>query len=192
MSTYTFNPETHEYAINGRRVPSVTEILGDVLGLTYWNATQWHLDRGTAVHLACELHDEGRLDESTLDEFTGPRLRGWRKFTVESGFRAERIEERMIHAELGYTGKPDRVGTLDGKPCIVDIKSGAPAAWHGIQLAGYAMLLDGGSTDRVGVYLSEDKYRVKRYDDANDYRVFAAAVTVAKWIAKHDPGRIAR
>lgn len=50
---------------------------------------------------------------------------------------------------------------------VVEIKTGAPDGWHGLQLAAYAMLTN--ARGRIGVYLRPDGwYRVRVYDDPGD------------------------
>ncbi len=135
----TFDAEKHEYRAAGRRVPSVTGIItGAGLINTEWfnEAACW---RGSVVHKCCELDCKGTLKEASVDPGATGYLMAWRAWRDRMGFVSEQIEERRLHADLGYCGTPDRIGRLaDGTRAVVDLKTGAAAKWHGIQLAAYA------------------------------------------------------
>ena len=72
MKKYSFRPETHEYFINGARVPSVTQVLPYNF---YGNESESKRLIGQYVHRMIELHDCNNLDEDTLH----PVLRGYLK-----------------------------------------------------------------------------------------------------------------
>ena len=42
----TFDEETHTYMIDGRPVPSVTQVVSEFIAC--WMASEWYLKRGTA------------------------------------------------------------------------------------------------------------------------------------------------
>jgi RecB family exonuclease len=68
-------------------------------------------------------------------------------------------EERITDEPLHLTGCPDRVGVVKGYRTVVDYKTGGEYAWHRLQLALYAILLDriNQPTDiRMAVYLSKE------------------------------------
>jgi hypothetical protein len=70
-----------------------------------------------------------------------------------------RTEERITDKQLYLTGCPDRVGIVKGYRAVVDYKTGGEYAWHRLQIALYAILLEriGLSTDiRMCVYLSKE------------------------------------
>ena len=57
MNDCTFNDATHEYRIGGRFVPSVTQVLGDLLPC--FQAGEWYLERGRAVHACAAMIAKG-------------------------------------------------------------------------------------------------------------------------------------
>jgi hypothetical protein len=64
---------------------------------------------------------------------------------------------------------------VDGVRTVIDIKTGDPDRWHGVQLAAYALALDGDfrTLRRLGVYLRPDgAFRTVRYEEATDFNVF--------------------
>ena len=83
----TYDPATHTYKTDDVVRPGVTTILKKARLIDTdapW-FDEYSRDRGTAVHLACELWDLGTLDESTLDPVLVPYLDGWRLFMAETG-----------------------------------------------------------------------------------------------------------
>lgn len=195
-----FDEERHEYRLNGVLVPSVTQILNEILpGALDGIPTEVLAaarDRGIAVHKACELDDQGELDEANLHEEIVPYLLAWRKFVLHTAFRMQvGIELRLGHAALGYAGTVDRVGTFGrtSQFVIVDIKTGAPSSLRtGLQTAAYAELMRAhcsglmpklrfGDYLRLTVLLQPDAtYRIVSHDNPNDLADFLAALRVWK------------
>ena len=82
------------------------------------------------------------------------------------------IEQPYYNPELDLAGTPDRIGTMAGKDVVLDIKSGPPASWHGIQLAAYDLLLPlSHHRRRIGLYLnaSGEIARMQDYRASSDY-----------------------
>jgi hypothetical protein len=142
---FFFDPEEHRYFLGRRELPSVTTIL-DVAFPWEGPADDFYRNRGTAVHLACELDDLGDLDEATLDPTLRPYLEAWRAFRKRTGFvpDPDGIERRLYHPGKGieYAGTIDRIGLLpSGRRIIIDIKTGSRYPWHRLQLAAYVNLV---------------------------------------------------
>lgn len=178
--TLAFNAETHEYTLDGVSLPSVTRIL-KLTGISpsYADLDPFYAERGTAVHKACELDDLNRLDESTVDpEHVRPRLEAWRKFRREHGarFGPASIEHRFAYQNK-YAGCVDRLYTRGG---VLDIKTGKPAAWHGVQTMAYAVGAgQGREAPRWAIYLAEDgTYRLERHEDPSDFTTWASALAI--------------
>jgi hypothetical protein len=168
-------------------LPRVTEVLASVgiIDKGWYERFPEARDRGTAVHMACHYNDVGDLDESSLDPSLIPYLQAWRKFRMDHICLWDHIEERRTHTTYGYTGTPDRVGTVDDHLTIVDIKTGAKADWHPIQLAAYAaMLFDPYRYLRMVVRLSEDgTYALDSYrPNPADLNVFLSALAIHKYL----------
>jgi hypothetical protein len=130
----SFDPTNHIYKIDGYIVPSVSKIANPDVEAWY---TEEDAQRGTFVHLACELYDRGTLCEATLDPQLKPYLNAWktyRKFNPE-GFAL--IEEQLYSADHGFAGTVDRC-YFD---CVLDIKTGTTfPKWLDVQLGGYSIL----------------------------------------------------
>ena len=85
MKEYLYKPETHEYFINGARVPSVTQVLPYNF---YGNESENKQLIGQYVHRMIELHDCNNLDEDTLH----PVLRGYLKsYKLLTDFKEENV-----------------------------------------------------------------------------------------------------
>jgi hypothetical protein len=82
------------------------------------------------------------------------------------------IEQPYYSAELDLAGTPDRIGTMAGRDVVLDLKSGPPASWHGIQLAAYDLLVPlSHHRRRIGLYLnaSGEIARMQDYRALSDY-----------------------
>lgn len=183
-----FDESKHEYRVNGRVIPSVTQVLQPLVD--YSKVPRDVLERaqllGQAVHRATELHDNDDLDMATLSEELVPYLDAWKRFRQECDFQPITVEEKLHHPSLGYAGTSDRTGYVRGRKAVLDIKkmiSLGPVI--GIQLAAYQAMhnLRGDSiTDRYALGLRADStYRLEPYTDANDFAVFVSLLTVRNW-----------
>ena len=203
VAEFTFDPEVHEYRVDNRVLPSVTTIV-DSGGLWPFGKADedpsFYMERGRNVHLACELHDRGELDETTLDETTGPRLESWKKFRRESNAQIIANECPLYHRTMGYAGTMDRViqwGALIG---ILDLKCGQPDPAYGIQTAGYEMLveqpivmkaLDLKGKGIVELHrwslhlLASGRYEICDYTDRTDRATFKHCLGVHYWKRRH-------
>jgi len=155
---------------------------------------QWYMDRGSMIHLATELYDEGTLDESTVDPQIVGYLESYKQLPAVAvpvdTFTG--IEVQLVDTIYGYAGTIDRIY----EPCVVDIKSGQPSAWHVIQLGAYYGLCRANKIEvRMGkaIYLHEDgslpnvkSYTLKELQDG--LKIFLSALVVVR--ARREMGMI--
>lgn len=184
-----FEPDNHAYTGEGGiRVPSVTQILQlsgaisyagikpDVLAHASW--------RGTLVHEACELWDQGVdvEDEMEIPAEVLPYFQAWQSFAREFDFvpDLENMEKPRIANVHGfvYGMKPDAPGWVNGIPTIVERKATAAkhASW-GLQLAAYEAGLPRPkgcrNYQRLAVQLKPDgTFQPHVYQDPHDLDVF--------------------
>lgn len=171
----------HIYTVDGTIWPSVTGVLHNEQFLSTEWFTDWARDRGSAVHQACHFYDEGDLDELQLDPAIRGHVDAYKRFIDENDYEPGVIETPVCNEIDRVAGTPDRVGMYKGYPGIIDIKSGAPLAWHGLQLAGYDSCIQG-RFKRWGLYLREDgTYKIKQYEDRHDKETFRGAVRSYWW-----------
>jgi len=185
-----FDEATHTYWLGDESLPSVTRII-EAAGLVELHGSAEQLDyardRGTALHMATELDDRGELDEDSVADDIRGHLAAWRRFRAESGIRIDAIECRLYHPRLRYAGTIDRIGTLQRRRAIIDIKTGAERRATGVQLAAYEAMakhagLCASGTRRYGCYLSDDgNYKLVPYTDTRDLLAFCAALSIFRW-----------
>lgn len=124
METLTLEPTTHTYWIGKRRFDSVTQILTELhLANDYKDVPAFYAERGTAVHKAVEFVDKGTLDESKLDPAIAGYVKGYQRFVDESKYKPEFCEVSLHHDQLGFAGTVDKLGFLNGKFGVIDIKT---------------------------------------------------------------------
>lgn len=196
-----FEPSIHEYRLpDGRRVPSVTEILKatgvstdfDELGAmsgSIQHAIALKRDIGQAVHADAHAYDDDDLDLQQVDARVRPYLDAWITFRQNSGLMPLTRERRVFHPTLFYAGTLDGVflresATHRGQHVLVDIKIGDPvdAAAH-LQLAAYQLAhsveSDLSIDERWSVQLTPDlrvPYRVTPYTEWRDIETWRAVV----------------
>src|SRR5262249_34536373 len=98
MHTLVIDQATHRYSVNGKRYPSVTQIIQDS---GYSNGEEHYYTsdsrrQGTAVHLATHYADiyapdalnlDELLEKVDIDERLHGYVAGWLAFKRETGFR---------------------------------------------------------------------------------------------------------
>jgi len=131
-----FDDSLHEYRIGGAKVPSVTQVLGDLLPT--WQASQWHLDRGRAIHACAAMIARG-LEFDHDQQIDGP-VAALRKFWAEIRPEAYEIELQVYSLRYRYAGTLDLFALVRATPVLLDYKSSiTPAAEY--QLAAYNVAL---------------------------------------------------
>jgi hypothetical protein len=189
-----FDKGTHTYRKNGAVIPSVTQCL-EAGGLRDYSGIPDEVLRnkaelGELVHRATELDAFGVLNEATVDEQVWPYLKAWRKFRDETGAAVISAEQKVYHTLYGYAGTLDHIVVINGEYGVLDKKTGLPDPSDGVQLAAYQeavnhgkrLLGDRRAMKRWGLYLANTgKYQLVPYDNAGDFAVFLAALTIKKW-----------
>lgn len=152
-------------SIQGRKLwkPSVTTFIGSVLnkgiGYDMWlgNSISYKeackerdiaAQRGTLVHNLCEeLIIKGSLDvsEEIISDYGDEvlkRLMSFQDWFINIKPKIITTEYKLYHPDVPYSGTPDIICEIDGKVCLVDIKTGAPYPSHQLQLTCYKTLWD--------------------------------------------------
>lgn len=190
-----FDESAHRYTVNGRAVPSVTEVLRgaqDFSGIPP-DVLEAAANRGRAVHRMVELDISGTLDEASVHDSIRPHLDHWRAFRESSGFQPIACEYLCASARYGYAGRLDLIGTFPDKPgfAVIDLKtSAAIPASVGLQTAGYAQAVaemapawfdSAQPLRRYCLHLTAGACRIKALDNSADITVFNAALTIWRW-----------
>jgi len=179
-----FIEKEHKYIDpEGNEIPSVTEILS-MINSGYDKINPAVLEhaamRGTLVHEWCEMYDYECAEEQVPSELE-PYCRAYMDFVRDYKPQWDGIEQ-IVHfsaAEFGegYAGTVDRIGTIDGKRCVVDIKTiNSPSTKDHVkvccQTAAYSMAGDVWG-ERYALYLKPDgTYRLldcKEYEKTHGF-----------------------
>jgi hypothetical protein len=181
---FHLDPETHTYTMDGQVVPSVTKIIRAIVpGI---EASDWHLQRGRAIHHGCSLFDKGVLDWKTVDPQIKPRIRAWELFRRDFPSAILMNESPLYHEQYRYAGTLDRLLIHEGNLFICDLKS-TIEPWVKLQMGGYALMtLQEGYLchGAVGVELGDEQYRTLWIDGSQfrqAQREFLACLTMFRF-----------
>lgn len=175
----TFNEEEHKYFVNGVEKPSVTTILNYVTADHYGAINESILrqaaQRGTDVHEACADIDYGL--EVEADPVIAPFVRAYCDFLNDYRPEWEEIEQRHYCEGGDFCGTVDRMGRINGRECVLDIKTTASPTKvnylsYCAQTIAYTYFYqEGVQYDRYILFLKKDgKYRLvncEEYEDKN-------------------------
>lgn len=176
----SFDPVEHVYKINGRAVPSVTQIINEVLQIEHYGATDFHLQRGSTVHACAAMIAQGKefdldLSNQSPDEAAGimGMLEAVRRFYREIKPSVISVEQSVYSSRYMYAGTFDLLCGMSCMTNLVDFKSNLTDTVP-LQLAGYAIALkEGGGYDvrlGIGVELHTDgSYKTSEVYDLRKY-----------------------
>ena len=179
MSKVQFDEATHTYTLDGKELPSVTHIIRYLAVDKAKNADQnmalMARERGSAVHEATVMYDySGEIPDDFPAEYA-PYLEAYVQFVRDYKPGWELIEHQMGNATLGFAGTLDRFGVIDGKLCILDIKtsykvdipslSAQLTAYHDLLLNEQFERLENANIRHLGLQLMRTgKYRLYETD----------------------------
>lgn len=166
-----FDEAAHRYSVNGKIIPSVTQIISAV-GLYEFDFVSRQTlaiaaERGRIVHTYIEWHEQGLLDESSID----PDLAGYFEAYLAAKAAGDipdaptAIEERVFSEKYQYAGTLD---LLFGEYWIHDHKTGVESPVHCLQLSGYWLakhpnLRDTPNHLTCGYYRPDGSYKIVEY-----------------------------
>jgi len=168
----SFDADKHEYTINGRPVPSVTEIIAEMMQPIFWNSTPVHLQNGTTVHAWAAAVARQR-DVTAPDEVAG-FVAAARKFLDDCVVEIVDIEHRMYSEVYQFAGTCDliartRFTAVRGAKCIIDYKA-TLTRLSDSQLGGYSIL--DGSDINYGMAVQLNKNGSYQLGNVIDLRRF--------------------
>ena len=184
----TFDEAAHAYRWNGLLVPSVTQILRPLYDFSAIHPAVLENKRqiGTAVHLTCELIDQGTLDAASISPEIAGYVVAYREFLQAKRPEWAMVEARHYNPSFQYAGTLDRAGDMDG-PALLDVKTGPESAAIGVQLAAYQKAANlPPNTRRYSLHLRADgTYRLIEHTDRNDWPLFLSLLNLHNWKVKH-------
>lgn len=203
----TFDPEPHVYRLGGAVIPGLTDLLRPLVNFDYVPPATLEAarERGGVLHKCIELDHDGGLDEGTVDPVVRPYFDAWRAFRSDIGpFVVLGIETPIASRTYRYGCTPDLWGRLDGRPCVIEIKTtAADHPTHAVQTAGQAQALIENMTsalalcngsglkwhqiDRYSLRLMKTgRYRFTEHTDVGDLGVLLALRQVAAFRQRHN------
>jgi hypothetical protein len=188
-----FDKDTHTYTLDGRRLPSVTQVLSPLedYSMVPRDVLEAAREFGQHVHEACHLFDCGELDWLNLDPALTPYVEGWRNFILDSGAVVIASEFQVWHDQMGYAGSPDKLLAWGGRTVLPDIKATAVVPRTvGAQTAAYAKAYQrmhgGKEPGRYCIHLTGDgKYKTHPRRDAADWSLFVSALNIHRFKEQH-------
>jgi hypothetical protein len=188
MSGVIFLPDKHQYFIGEIELPSVTHICRFLSYDMASGANIWLRDvaaaRGTEIHEICEAIDYGMTPELIRYDMA-PYISAYMDFLRDYQIKGwQGIELVMGDLELGFAGTADRLGEINSRMAIMDIKTGSTLhrAPLSAQLTGYAILhekLHGYIPKLYALHLKKDgKYTLRKVDF--NAELWAACMTMQK------------
>ena len=184
-----FDPRTHRYWLGTRELFAVTRISGRRDSSTRRGGAR---PRVCAGRRSIEPPKRrSRRSVAPLDASDRPYLEAYEEFRRDVRPVWHGIETPVADPCLGYAGRPDRWGSCQGEPVVVDLEDG-----HGPRLGAVAARrlraarLDAAGSCRrrrlVVHLLPTGRYALREYPIVNfgrDERVFLAALAVTQWKA---------
>lgn len=196
-----FDAERHEYTVDGKAVPSVTQIVAP-LGADYDDNDDMELvfeaaaDRGTTMH----AYIEHRLQGGEIDDFELPDIYEPYAEAVELLLAEHTIVPFAIETPFGcdfFAGTPDLICEFDGEISILDWKFVSQIAKSkvGAQLGGYQNLCESSGifpTRLIAVqFLRDGVYRLYPAERKAAEESFALCMELWRLkTKKHPRGRI--
>lgn len=191
----TFDAEKHAYALDGKPIPSVTQVIRDagLMGDTSWY-TEGGRTRGSYVAQMIALYEEGTLDVAALDPELQAYLAQYIRFKGEAPFVVGLCERQVYDPIYRYAGTLDLMGSYargQSVQTIIDVKLGQACDWHSVQLMAYrrcvrmSPAMSGATLECANLYLSPESYKLVPRKDTNDEKIFLAALAVVNWKRSH-------
>lgn len=182
-----FIEEDHSYFYNGKRVPSVTTIIGFVAGDPFSRVPPKVLEaareRGKYLHECIHaINDDDFVFDSVLAEYK-PWVQSYLDWFRTSGYKPIHNEHRVYHEQFGYAGTLDTAGDLLGKRVIIDVKSGIhDERRFGMQTAGYALAYDPSAMRYALQLIPNGSARLYHHKEPRDFIAWKQAVNLYQWL----------
>lgn len=167
----SFNEEKHEYTVNGKVVPSVSEIMKCATCLYYTDeipprVLELACKKGSAVHKAIE--DYLLWEEYETEEQYKPIMEQFLKWYKEYKPKIIQVEYQMTNGE--YAGTCDLICEINGEIHLIDYKTSSQihTKMIAIQEAGYDELCDIKIDKHDVLHLTKTNYEFKEIEIRKD------------------------
>jgi hypothetical protein len=143
--------------------------------------------RGSSLHAWCKQINAGTIEWDTIPPDRLAEVEAYANWRELSNFTALGYEEPLYHPTRHFCGTYDIWGKLgDGSEVVIDIKRGDASWATGVQLCGYAYLLDAAGFGHATLFkryalhsLSGGRAKPKEFTDRTHFDTFLAALTIA-------------
>lgn len=190
-----FKEEGHIYLLDGKQIPSVTEIIQKAGVSNFEGIPKTILERkaklGKSIHKTLEYYDKGILDEENLHPTLKLYLDGWKLFLKQFKPEILMIEQKYYHPRYYYAGTIDRIVKFSDNYYVIDIKTGDENKSHRIQTAAYKEMIEEQEQfkkikiKRMIVYLVPEQYKITEHkNDREDLNVFLSCLTIYQFNKK--------
>ena len=175
---FRFDPEKHEYIVDGVVWPSPTQLIKE-FGIVDYSGAHFSEEakmRGKAVHAAIQFFDDGDLDESTVHESLRGYLDAWKLFRSDHELNFIMSEVPLMSDTHMFCVTPDRVFKNKNGVGVLEIKTGETPE-KALRLQTIAQLIAANealgvfdlSVPRLIVKLEKSgSYKLKKIDDGYD------------------------
>lgn len=179
-----FVEETHQYFDGDVELPSVTEIIRfcnfDTVNKARQGNNPFYRERGSKVHELCQLIDYDGIENVPVGTGYDGYIRAYINFLRDYNIKSWlAVEKPLGSANIGFAGTVDRIGYIDDKLTILDIKTSSNVNVISLtaQLTAYSLLNSSISAQLMGLQLKKDgKYKVILVD--RDYELFKSCQTL--------------
>lgn len=190
MAELIYIPDPHSYTHGGQPIDGLTKILeaegfkrGDIL----------YSGKGSNIHLLCQLHDEGDLDDSSVSPKYRGYLDAWLEYSLQYKVKHRMIEKPVHSHPHSFATTPDRVGEdRDFPDVITEIKT-FEDGWFGIQTAAQSLslydenpLVPWHAYRRRAVILKPNgKFKIDPHNEMKHHQVAQAMFLNYHWKGNH-------
>lgn len=200
MAQLVFFEEDHRYQLDGKDVPSVTQICDIITASKYSvaeNLVREAARRGAAVHEYCQLIDYGAEPDTVEPELVG-YVMAYKRFLRDYRPEWTHIEHRIANELLGYAGTMDRRGKIGRLTVTCDLKTTASMDRTSkislcAQLVGYdkaavasglppADMCTGVQLHKDGTYTIHDRARIEKKYGFDSGALFLDLLSITKLI----------
>lgn len=172
-----FNESDHTYKIDGRAVPSVTQVIGETVGHG-WTAEQWYLDRGRAIHRCAEFVGQGK--DFKYDERLAGYVAALRKFFRETKAHIITSELRVGSVVYQYAGTLDLIAKIGTRNIVIDWKHSIDPVRIKLQIGGYAIAC----RETVGIeYMFGAGVQIKESGDYSMTDIFQLRIPAMEFLS---------
>lgn len=173
MPEFLFYPETHTYTLDGKEIPSVTQLVEIYLTAKVEEDSDLELTFESAAERGTLLHGylEHRLAGGEVEDYEIPDAYSGYVDAIELFLSEHELEPMLIETPMHcvdcFAGTPDYIGGFDGNTAILDWKfvSQIQKTKVGAQLNGYRII-----AERNDIYI-EKLYCVQFLADGQ-YRLY--------------------